>query len=96
MDYPYRGEGSSVRDLLGFVMSVEATKVQPSLLDAVALLADRPGDKLARGQVGTVVEALDEIMALVEFSDDDGRAYAIVPCAIAELMVLHYLPQAAE
>jgi hypothetical protein len=29
---------------------------------------------LARGQVGTVVESLDDEAALVEFSDEDGRA----------------------
>jgi len=69
---------------------------KPSLLDAVALLADRPADKLARGQVGTVVEALDDATALVEFSDDDGEAYALLPCPVSELIVLHYLPQAAE
>lgn len=69
---------------------------KPSVLDAVALLADRPTDKLARGQVGTVVEALDETTALVEFSDDDGAAYAILPCPVSELIVLRYLPQAAE
>lgn len=69
---------------------------KPSVLDAVALLADRPADKLTRGQVGTVVETLDEATALVEFSDDDGEAYAIKPCPVSELIVLHYLPQAAE
>ena len=67
----------------------------PSELDVVALLADRPQDKLARGQVGTVVEPLDNNTALVEFSDDQGRAYAIVPCALSELIVLRYVPQAA-
>lgn len=67
-----------------------------SVPDAVALLADRPADKLARGQVGTIIESLDETTALVEFSDDEGRAYAIVPCSVSELMVLHYMPQAAE
>jgi hypothetical protein len=66
-----------------------------SLLDVVALLADRPAENLERGQVGTVVEALDESTALVEFSDDQGRAYAIAPCALSELIVLHYDPQAA-
>lgn len=68
---------------------------RPSVLDVVALLADRPADNLARGQVGTVVEPLDENTALVEFSDDQGRAYAIVPCALPELIVLHYVPQTA-
>ncbi|HEY8698866.1 MAG TPA: DUF4926 domain-containing protein [Rhizomicrobium sp.] len=68
---------------------------EPSLLDVVALLADRPADSLARGQVGTIVESLDEDSALVEFSDDQGRPYAVVPCALSELIVLHYVPQPA-
>jgi hypothetical protein len=81
--------------MLGVVMTAKVT-TKLSLLDAVALLADCPADKLARGQVGTVVEALDEATALVEFSDDDGQAYAILPCPVSNLIVLHYLPQAAE
>ena len=52
----------------------------PSLLDVVALLADVPGEGLARGQVGTVVKQLDDKVLLVEFSDDQGRAYAVAPC----------------
>jgi hypothetical protein len=66
-----------------------------SELDVVALLADLPAQGLVRGQVGTVVELLDDRSALVEFSDDDGRAYAVVPCAYADLLVLHYEPEAA-
>jgi hypothetical protein len=65
-----------------------------SVLDVVALLADLPAAGLARGQVGTVVESLDEKTALVEFSGDDGRAFAIVPCPRADLLVLHYVPEA--
>ncbi|HEY4114146.1 MAG TPA: DUF4926 domain-containing protein [Rhizomicrobium sp.] len=72
-----------------------SVKKNPVLLDVVALLVDRPENELARGQVGTVVEKLDERHVLVEFSDDQGRAYALVPCAASDLMVLHYLPQAA-
>jgi hypothetical protein len=68
---------------------------QPTVLDAVALLADRPEAGLARGQVGTVVELLDDSTALVEFSDDQGRAYALTPCPRPELLVLHYVPEAA-
>ncbi len=67
----------------------------PSLLDVVALLADVPGEGLARGQVGTVVEQLDDKILLVEFSDDQGRAYAVAPCPRSELLVLHYVPVAA-
>lgn len=66
-----------------------------SVLDVVALLADSPTDGLARGQVGTVVELLDDATALVEFSGDDGRAYALASCARTELLVLHYVPEAA-
>jgi len=42
----------------------------PSVLDVVALLADLPAAGLARGQVGTIVEQLDDRTLLVEFSDD--------------------------
>lgn len=69
--------------------------VRPAVLDVVALLADRPGEGLARGQVGTVVESLDALTVLVEFADDQGHAYAVVPCERSDLLVLHYLPQAA-
>ena len=69
---------------------------RPSVLDVVALLADLPAAGLARGQVGTVVESLDDDTALVEFSGDDGRAFAIAPCPRADLLVLHYVPEAAE
>jgi hypothetical protein len=72
-----------------------AMNTGPSLLDVVALLVDIPARALARGQVGTVVEKLDEGTLLVEFSDDQGRAYALAPCQHSELLVLRYVPQAA-
>lgn len=65
------------------------------MLDVVALLAGRPAEGLARGQVGTVVEALSADAVLVEFSDDDGRAYAVTACPTSGLLVLHYEPEAA-
>jgi len=67
----------------------------PSVLDVVALLTDLPVHRLARGQVGTVVEQLDDKTLLVEFSDDQGRAYATSPCPQNDLLVLHYVPEAA-
>jgi hypothetical protein len=70
-----------------------AESERASVLDVVALLVDRDG--LARGQVGTVVETLGDDAVLVEFSDDSGRAYAVFPCERSELLVLHYVPQAA-
>lgn len=71
-----------------------ASAARPSVLDVVALLTDLPAAGLARGQVGTVVELLDEKNVLVEFSGDDGRAYAFAPCPKADLLVLHYAPEA--
>jgi hypothetical protein len=68
---------------------------EPSLLDVVALLTNLPAVELARGQVGTIVEQLDDETSLVEFSDDQGRAYAVAACPRAELLVLHYVPEAA-
>lgn len=67
---------------------------EPSLLDVVALLKNLPGQSLARGQVGTVVEQLDDQTWLVEFSDDEGRAYAVAQCQDADLLILHYVPEA--
>jgi len=67
----------------------------PSLLDVVALLKDLTAHRLLRGQVGTIVERLDDEIFLVEFSDDQGRGYALAPCAPADLLVLRYVPEAA-
>jgi hypothetical protein len=67
----------------------------PSVLDVVALLVDLPVERLSRGQVGTIVEHLDDRTLLVEFSDDEGHAYAVAPCPRTELLVLHYVPEAA-
>ena len=67
----------------------------PSLLDVVALLTHRLEHRLERGQVGTVVEHLDGKTVLVEFSDEQGRAYALVPCARGDVLVLHYVREAA-
>jgi hypothetical protein len=77
--------------MLGTLM----TDKEPSLLNVVALLTDMPAQRLARGQVGTIVEQLDNETSLVEFSDEQGRAYAIVPCQRSELLTLHYVPEAA-
>ncbi len=60
------------------------------LLDTVALLEDLPEKQLYRGQVGTVVERLAEGVYEVEFSDDEGRAYALLPLRESQLITLHY------
>lgn len=94
LDVPDRRGLSPVRYMLGALMT-DSNRTGPVLLDAVALLRDVPAHKLARGQVGTVVENLDDRTALIEFGDDDGRAYAIVPLPRSDLLVLHYVPHAA-
>jgi hypothetical protein len=73
----------------------DAKQEEPSGLNVVALLTDLPECRLARGQVGTIVERLDDETVLVEFSNDEGVAYAIAPCLQANLLVLHYVPEAA-
>ena len=65
------------------------------LLDVVALTHDRPHEHLVRGQVGTVVELLTSDMYEVEFSDDHGRTYAMLPLSAGELIVLHTSPMRA-
>lgn len=65
---------------------------QIQLLDVVALTEDLPERRLRRGQVGTVVELLDEDIYEVEFSDDEGRTYAELALRADQLIVLHYEP----
>jgi hypothetical protein len=60
------------------------------LLDVVALTVDLPQHKLHCGQVGTVVEILAPDVFEVEFSDDEGQAYATLALRSDQLMVLHY------
>ncbi|RMF82556.1 MAG: DUF4926 domain-containing protein [Chloroflexi bacterium] len=62
------------------------------LLDTVALTEDLPERGLLRGQVGTIVELLDEGVYEVEFSDHSGRTYAMIALHEEQLMVLHYDP----
>ncbi len=62
--------------------------VPMKLLDVIALLEDLPELKLYRGQVGTVVEVYEPGVFEVEFSDLNGRAYAIETLTVNQLMVL--------
>jgi Domain of unknown function (DUF4926) len=62
------------------------------VLDVVALTEDVPDRGLLRGQVGTVVESLGPGMFEVEFVDNDGRTYAMLPLKSSQLLVLHYQP----
>ena len=65
---------------------------QIRLSDMVALTEDIPDRGLLRGQVGTVVESLGPGVFEVEFVDNDGRTYAMLPLKFSQLLVLHYQP----
>ena len=66
-----------------------------NILDVVALTDDLPERGLYRGQVGTAVESLAPGVFEVEFSDDEGRAYASLALKASQLLVLHYEPLGA-
>ena len=61
-------------------------------LDVVALTEDLPERGLYRGQVVTIVEVLEPGLFEVEFSHDEGRAYASVALKAEQLLVLRYEP----
>lgn len=65
------------------------------LLDVVALLEDMPAERIRRGEVGTIVEHLAPNVFEVEFSDDEGRTYAMLPLRHDQLMRLHFKREAA-
>jgi hypothetical protein len=62
------------------------------LLDVVALTEALPQHSLLPGQVGTIVESLAPNVYEVEFSDDDGQTYAMLPLKADQLIRLHYSP----
>lgn len=63
-----------------------------NILDVVALTEDLPERGLRRGQVGTVVESLAPDVFEVEFSDNQGRTYAMLALRSEQLMALWYQP----
>jgi hypothetical protein len=64
------------------------------LLDVVALLENIPQLDLYRGQVGTIVEVYEPVIFEVEFSDNNGRAYAIETLKEKQLILLDREPLA--
>ena len=60
------------------------------LLDVVALTEDLPEHALRRGQVGTIVEELAPGVFEVEFSDNNGRTYAVLALRADQLLLLRY------
>jgi hypothetical protein len=63
------------------------------LLDVIALLKDIPGERLAKGQVGTIVEELAGGAYEVEFADKKGKTIASVALETQDIMLLHFEPE---
>ena len=66
------------------------------LLDPVVLLQDLPEEGLVRGQAGTVVLVHEPGVFEVEFCDNQGRTYAMLPLKAEQLLLLHDRPVRAS
>lgn len=69
-----------------------STLTQFHLLDVVAVKHALPNQGIVTGQVGTLVEQLSPSVFEVEFSDDDGQTYAMLPLHTDHLIKLYYSP----
>ena len=67
--------------------------IKLKLFDVIALLKER--NNLVIGQVGTIVEILDEENFEVEFTNTKGETIATVPVNSKDLLLLHYELEAA-
>jgi hypothetical protein len=64
------------------------------LFDVVALVTNLQEQNLSKGQVGTIVEILNNGAAYeVEFADRNGRTFQSLGLRPEQFMVLHYDPQ---
>ena len=63
-----------------------------TLLDVVVLTRPMPALNLRKGEMGTIIEALDKEYFLVEFVDTKGITYAMTPVAATSLMKVYYEP----
>ncbi|XGB40208.1 MAG: DUF4926 domain-containing protein [Cyanobacteria bacterium LVE1205-1] len=59
-------------------------------LDVVALIQNCPEIGLYCGNIGTIVEEYEPGIFEVEFSDTNGKAYAIETLNASQLMVLYH------
>jgi hypothetical protein len=73
-------------------MIIAMQKTPLKLLDVVALLVDKPEEKLVTGQVGTVVELLAPDVYEVEFLDSKGGTIAVTELKRADLLLLQHEP----
>lgn len=88
----YRELYLSSADQLLYTVTAMPKNGKIHLLNVVALTVNLPKRQLRSGQVGTVVETLAPDVHEVEFSDNDGRAYAMCAARTDQLLVLHRQP----
>jgi hypothetical protein len=69
--------------------------IPAKLLDVIALLADKPEQRLSSGQVGTIVEALAPDVFEVEFCDGEGRTLGFAELRRSDFLVLRHEPALA-
>lgn len=62
------------------------------ILDVVVLTEAIPASNLRKGELGTIVEILDEDIFLVEFADSKGVTYAMPALNANVLMKVFYEP----
>ncbi|WP_394990261.1 DUF4926 domain-containing protein [Emticicia sp.] len=62
------------------------------IFDVVVLTEEIPSHKLRKGELGTIVEKLDNDAFLVEFADTKGVTYAMIPLKSSSLMKVYYEP----
>ena len=60
------------------------------ILDVVAILNAVPGKNLTAGQVGTIVEKLEDDCYEVEFAGNNGETYETAAINSHNLLLLHY------
>jgi Domain of unknown function (DUF4926) len=76
-------------------ISIAMPNTRLKLLDVVALLVDKPKERLVTGQVGTVVEVLSPDVYEVEFLDSKGNTIAVTELKRADLLLLQHEPAMA-
>ncbi|MEO7931539.1 MAG: DUF4926 domain-containing protein [Chthoniobacterales bacterium] len=76
-------------------MKLPVQTTPAALLEVVALLEDIPAEKLAAGQVGTIVETLAPDVFEVEFCDKQGRTIAFAELNRSQFLILRHEPAMA-
>lgn len=66
--------------------------MQIELLDIVVLNEDLPAEGLRRGNIGTVIELLEDDAFLVEFVSSKGAVYAQTLLRTRQLLKVFYEP----